>query len=233
MRDNTYVKLAELHKEALHNALTKGIPFPVDITSDFYSEWRFTKALFERRVKAKYPGAWPIPGLKFLDEAATDALSEESLIEAVHLAQQEEPWSGCEEGRHFAVMDRMPSSKVTRAMAVLENLLPETQCVAIKNALITLIRNQEMERSVFWVKGRYDDGDGSPGSFLVEASDGSEAMSIVNDYCDQLGDGAAPITGAPNSWTFVPESYEGAAELLEALANMKNPILSREAISED
>lgn len=233
MRDNTYVKLAELHKEALHNALTKGIPFPVDITSDFYSEWRFTKALFERRVKAKYPGEWPIPSLKFLADAATAALSEESLIEAVRLGQLEEPWSGCQEDRHFAAMNRMPSSKVTRAMATLENLLPETQCVAIKNALITLIRNQEMERSVFWVKGSYDQGDGHRGAFLVEASDGSEAMSIVNDYCDRLGDGEAPITGAPDSWTFVPETYEGAADLLEALANMQHPVLSREAISEN
>lgn len=232
MRDNAYVKHAAAHQEALHNALIKGIPFPVDITSDFYNEWRFTKVLFERRVKEKYPEDWSIPSPKFLDEAATDALSRESLIEAVHMAQQEEPWSDCEECRHFAEMERMSSSKVTRAMADLENLLPKTQWVALKNAIITMIRNHEMDRSMFWVSGRYDDDDGMHGSFIVEATDVSDAMSIVNDYCDQLSDGAAPITGAPDSWTFVPERCEGTKELLESLANMQYPVLSRGVINE-
>lgn len=226
--NNAYVKFVSQHGQGLKNALTKGIPFPVDITSDFYNEWRFTNLLFERRVKAEGAN----PSQEFLDEAANDALSHESLIEAVRFAQQDQPWSDCEEGRHFAEMERMPSSRVAKAMAALENLLPAELSVALKNAITTMVRNQEMNRSMFWVSGKYDDEDGSPASFLVEASDVSEAMSIVNDYCDQLGDGAAPITGAPDSWTFVPESCDGAKELLEVLANMQYPVLSREMINE-
>jgi len=233
MHNNAYVKFAELHKKALHNALTKGIPFPVDITGNLYSEWSLTKGIFELLVKAKYPGEWPTPSLEFLDETATDALSRESLIEAVRLAQQEEPWRESEEGRHFAAMSRMSSSRVTRAMVLLEDILPKGQLDTLKDAITSMIRNHEMDRPMFWVNGRYDDEDGATGSFLVEASDGSEAMSIVGDYVDQLSDGTSPITGAPDSWSFVADFYDGLEDLLGAIANMQHPVLSREAISEN
>lgn len=212
---NELCDFVQQHEASFRNALNKGIKFPVDLPSDIvsYVRWQAIKEIFSEDISADHL-------FERLDWV-------ESLI------QQGQPWSHDEEASHFREMESMPRRRIEKACELLAGILPDAERQVLMRAMISMARNQEFQRKLFWIEGHYEDNDGQPGSFLVESEDGPSALSVVNDYCDQLGDGAAPITGAPDSFTFVPTNWKGALELLEAIADMQYPVLSKEIIRED
>jgi len=214
----------------LKNALLKGITGPVCVNAEQFSAWTATRDIYTECVQKKHP-QWSFgslcvfPSLTLLEESADYALSDEGVSDAMLRIIPEGTMSHDEETRLYTAMNRTALSKIARSLVPLEGLISDPELAALKGALISMVKNHELGRSLFQISGFYDHGLGDAASFIVEADNARDAGLLAQEYVDQITDESTVIPGAVTSSAFVQTHVNSALDLLESIQQLDNPVL--------